>query len=84
MQSTCAHAPMERTHNQSSPTVLIIEIGKQRLVNVRFTPKSDIRQRIEHVCLVPEADIAGYASSPMRPPPSKLIKICRKDELRRR
>ena len=37
-------------------------------------PKADIRQRIEHVCLVPEADIAGYASSPMRPPPSKLIK----------
>jgi hypothetical protein len=33
----------------------------QRLVNVRFAPKADIRQRIEHVCFVPEADITGYA-----------------------
>ena len=33
----------------------------QRLVNVRFAPKADIRKRIEHVCFVPEADITGYA-----------------------
>jgi hypothetical protein len=41
--------------------VLIIEIGKQQLVNVRFAPpKADIRQ--QHVCFVPTADI--YADTP--------------------
>jgi hypothetical protein len=33
------------------------------LVTVRFAPKADTRQRIEHVCLVPIADIAGRWSS---------------------
>jgi hypothetical protein len=27
------------------------------LVTVRFAPKADIRQRIEHVCFVPKADV---------------------------
>lgn len=31
----------------------------QRLVNVRFAPKADIRKRIEHVCFVLEADGAN-------------------------
>ena len=33
-----------------------MDIGKQRLVIVRFAPEADIRQRIEHVCFVPLAD----------------------------
>jgi hypothetical protein len=34
----------------------------RRLVNVRFAPKADIRQRIEHVCFVPQADIKPLAA----------------------
>ena len=37
----------------------MIEIGKRRLVTVRFAPKSGHSSvRIEHVCFVPEADMA--------------------------
>jgi hypothetical protein len=34
-----------------------IGIGKQRFVMSALPPKADIRQRIEHVCFVPEPDI---------------------------
>jgi hypothetical protein len=40
-----------------------IEIGKQLLVNAALPPKADIRQRIEHVCFVPRADIVFGVSA---------------------
>jgi hypothetical protein len=32
---------------------------RQRIEHVCFVPEADIRQRIEHVCFVPEADISS-------------------------
>jgi hypothetical protein len=32
----------------------------QRLVNVRFAPEADIRQRIQYVCFVPKAELHEF------------------------
>ena len=37
---------------------LIIEVGSRGWSKSALPPKADIRERIQHVCFVPEADIA--------------------------
>ena len=37
----------------------IMALTKRRLAMPAFPPKADIRQRIEHVCFVPGADIVA-------------------------
>jgi hypothetical protein len=39
-------------------SAVCFEIGKQQLSLSALPPKADIRQRIDHVCFVPLADIA--------------------------
>ena len=42
-----------------------VEIGKRRLVTVRFAPKTDIRQRIEHVCFAPTTELTAKVDCPL-------------------
>ena len=49
-----------RLHRLRCAEMRVLCTHKSRLVSwfsVRFAPKKDIRQRVEHVCFVPEADI---------------------------